>query len=79
MIIADRLTAVIFVPTATIATRKFTKPITILTERTSARIVLKNSMKELLHNIINKMIKGNFSFLILIVGVLQLIEMRKKK
>ena len=28
--------------------------------------------------IIDEMLKGNFSFLILIVGVLQLIEMKKK-
>jgi len=33
----------------------------------------------MIHNIINEMFNGNFSFLILIVGILQLIEMRKRK
>jgi len=33
----------------------------------------------MVQNIINEMLKGNFSFLILLVGVLQLIAMLKKK
>ena len=32
-----------------------------------------------IHTIFNEMMKGNFSFLILVVGILQLIIMTKKR
>ena len=36
-------------------------------------------MKEIIETIITEMAKGNFSFLILVVGVMQLIVMWRKK
>jgi len=37
------------------------------------------SIINFLHTLITEMGKGNFSFLILIVGILQLIEMKRNK
>lgn len=36
-------------------------------------------MFRFIHNIVSEMYIGNFSFAILIVGILQLIEMKKKR